>query len=253
MAQAVRDLLADRLRSLQRHHVGSLRRYTGPAMVRRAQFALSSAVVHNARVDRTSPSIKQRPCLRGRRRRRQPERCRRFPYNRRDAPPAPRPDPICRAQVRARRVPHRARAVPRRQAGCAGAHVLARYIGASRREASARVAGPRADLRQVRADAVDAARPAPPRHRRRAREAPGQRAAVSVRAGAWRRSLASTAGPSKRYSDRSTATPVASASVAQVHFAELPDGTPVAVKVLRPDIASVIDEGHRADARPARG
>jgi ubiquinone biosynthesis protein len=34
--------------------------------------------------------------------------------------------------------------------------------------------------------------------------------------------------------------PVASASVAQVHFAELPDGTPVAVKVLRPDIASVI-------------
>jgi ubiquinone biosynthesis protein len=35
-------------------------------------------------------------------------------------------------------------------------------------------------------------------------------------------------------------TPVASASVAQVHFAELPDGTPVAVKVLRPNIASVI-------------
>src|SRR4029450_13509482 len=29
--------------------------------------------------------------------------------------------------------------------------------------------------------------------------------------------------------------PVASASVAQVHFAELPDRTPVAVKVLRPD------------------
>ena len=37
-------------------------------------------------------------------------------------------------------------------------------------------------------------------------------------------------------------TPVASASVAQVHFAELPDGTPVAVKVLRPGIASVIDK-----------
>ncbi len=36
--------------------------------------------------------------------------------------------------------------------------------------------------------------------------------------------------------------PVASASVAQVHFAELPDGTPVAVKVLRPGIASVIDK-----------
>ncbi|HVF62863.1 MAG TPA: ubiquinone biosynthesis regulatory protein kinase UbiB [Casimicrobiaceae bacterium] len=36
--------------------------------------------------------------------------------------------------------------------------------------------------------------------------------------------------------------PTASASVAQVHFAELPDGTPVAVKVLRPGIAAVIDK-----------
>ncbi len=37
-------------------------------------------------------------------------------------------------------------------------------------------------------------------------------------------------------------TAVASASVAQVHFAHLLDGTPVAVKVLRPGIASVINK-----------
>ncbi|MEP7208445.1 MAG: ubiquinone biosynthesis regulatory protein kinase UbiB [Casimicrobiaceae bacterium] len=36
--------------------------------------------------------------------------------------------------------------------------------------------------------------------------------------------------------------PVASASVAQVHFAELPNGTPVAVKVLRPGIDAIIDK-----------
>lgn len=35
--------------------------------------------------------------------------------------------------------------------------------------------------------------------------------------------------------------PVASASVAQVHFAELLDGTPVAVKVLRPGVEAVIE------------
>ena len=37
-------------------------------------------------------------------------------------------------------------------------------------------------------------------------------------------------------------TPIASASVAQVHFAHLLNGTPVAVKILRPGIASVINK-----------
>ena len=37
-------------------------------------------------------------------------------------------------------------------------------------------------------------------------------------------------------------TPVASASVAQVHYATLPDGTAVAVKILRPGIEHVIDK-----------
>ncbi len=37
-------------------------------------------------------------------------------------------------------------------------------------------------------------------------------------------------------------TPIASASVAQVHLATLPDGTPAAVKVLRPNIGSTIEK-----------
>ena len=46
--------------------------------------------------------------------------------------------------------------------------------------------------------------------------------------------------------------PIASASVAQVHFAELPDGTPVAVKVLRPNICAGDRQGHRPACRSAR-
>jgi ubiquinone biosynthesis protein len=41
--------------------------------------------------------------------------------------------------------------------------------------------------------------------------------------------------------DAFDARPIASASIAQVHFATLKDGTPVAIKVLRPDMAPVID------------
>jgi ubiquinone biosynthesis protein len=48
--------------------------------------------------------------------------------------------------------------------------------------------------------------------------------------------------PAARVFQEFSAEPVASASVAQVHLALLPDGTDVAVKVLRPGIASVISK-----------
>lgn len=46
--------------------------------------------------------------------------------------------------------------------------------------------------------------------------------------------------PLAQYFSQFDATPVASASVAQVHFAHLPNGEPVAVKVLRPGIEKTI-------------
>ena len=179
---------------------------------------------------------------------RPPGRAGTFPYNRRDAPHAPRQDRSCSAQARARRVPDRPRAVPRGAAGGARADVLARHLRAARRAPAAGARGARSDLRQVRPDALDAARPLAAGHRRRAREAAGPRAAVSLRAGdgdadAALRQAGGRGLPVVRQ------VPIASASVAQVHFAELPDGTPVAVKVLRPNIAPGDREGHLAHAR----
>ena len=46
--------------------------------------------------------------------------------------------------------------------------------------------------------------------------------------------------PLERVFARFDRTPVASASIAQVHFAELPDGTEAAVKILRPNMDAVI-------------
>ena len=78
-----------------------------------------------------------------------------------------------------------------------------------------------ADLRQVRPGALHAARPVARRHRRRAREAAGPRPAVS-RAGEARDVERAYGGPVAEVFESFDETPVASASIAQVHFAELP-------------------------------
>ena len=118
--------------------------------------------------------------------------------------------------------------------------VLARPVDAARGAPAPRARGAGPDLRQVRADAVDAPRPASARHRRRAREAAGPRAAVPGRAGDRDARRARYRKPVDEVFASFDREPTASASVAQVHFAQLPDGTPVAVKVLRPGIEDVI-------------
>ena len=54
--------------------------------------------------------------------------------------------------------------------------------------------------------------------------------------------IAAYGKPPEQIFKRFDPTPIASASVAQVHFAELPDGTEVAVKILRPGILPVIEQ-----------
>src|SRR5437870_8576625 len=88
-----------------------------------------------------------------------------------------------RAQVRARRVLARPRALSLAAADRARAHLLARYLVAARGAPPPRAPGPRPDFRQIRSGALDAARPFARRHRRRARQAAGSRAAVSERTG----------------------------------------------------------------------
>ena len=55
------------------------------------------------------------------------------------------------------------------------------------------------------------------------------------------RSRRRSAAPSTRCSRSSTSTPLAAASIAQVHAARLRDGEAVVVKVLRPNVAALIE------------
>jgi ubiquinone biosynthesis protein len=104
----------------------------------------------------------------------------------------------------------------------------------------ARAAG--ADLRQVRPGAVDPARPAAAGRGRRTGAAAGPRAAVSRPP--WRGADREGLRPAHRgrLRDQFDAEPVASASIAQVHFATLKGGREVAVKVLRPGMLDVIED-----------
>ena len=74
----------------------------------------------------------------------------------------------------------------------------------ARRAAASRARGAGADLRQIRPGALDAPRSAAGRHRRRAREAAGPRAARSTAPSRWRPSSARSGASSRRYSRASS-------------------------------------------------
>src|ERR1700737_1834268 len=77
-----------------------------------------------------------------------------IPYNRAHALVPARENLVDRAQIRARRVLARPRALSVAAPDRARAHALARYLVAARGAPPPRAPGPRPDLRQVRLDAL---------------------------------------------------------------------------------------------------
>ncbi len=106
-----------------------------------------------------------------------------LPYNRGHAHHASCPHRDGGNEARARRARAGARAAALAAAARQPHLLLARSFRTARRAAPPGSDRPRADLRQVRADAVDPPRSPTAGHRRRARQAPGSRAAVPVGAG----------------------------------------------------------------------
>ena len=98
----------------------------------------------------------------------------------------------------------------------------------------------RADVRQVRAAALDAPGHRPAGHHHGAPRAPGRRQAVPVRPGRGR-DPEELELPVEKFFLEFEETPMAAASIGQVHRAVLPNGQRVAVKVQRPDAPRQIE------------